>query len=528
MTCTHLNGGLQIPVFRQKRWFRHCLCCGNEQPHNDTTFPEAAGSLAATGVAAMGSRNFQAARDAFDKAAENGGDPRCHLASLLCSLGLTWCGNELHPTFTIDFPPRQRLQDTAQWQQLAQAADQLPPYVWQELDGLRTQLESILTAMREDEGHSACDVFLCYRRSTRNRHSALSLFAPLRQKGLRVFCADVTTRGKTQDQFEAVVCHALRTAEYMVIFPGDGEEPVTPWMRNEFHRATCPAEKRFICSDGHQTTPAIEGTVLSLEKITQHLCSVAAECTSARLIERAVTLLETGGSPVEALHLLERASARKSIAARLMLATLWEEGVIVPADAARAAHYRRLAGTPDAGVIQQVFTALQGIEAQRGIRHQPALIYIAADVSTAGLKHSRQLLQQLMDALMTNRHLSSAEVCLVSYDRHARLLQAPKPLDSYGAPVKLTTDNTGGSDQQAYAAKGLRFCASHCNSTDAANAGQVPMVVLLSTGANDDPAEALAAAQAVAGAVFVNQRAATLTSAGDIPGCIAEMLRCLQ
>lgn len=531
MTCTHLSGGLQVFIYQQDGWLSHCLCCGAEQAADGVPFPRQAGEAAARAVRELAQRRYAQAAAAFDEAARQGGDPRCHMAALLCGLGVSFCGDEYQPTFTLDAPPRQALEDAPHWQALATRAGELPPFAWQGLNELRTQLEAILAPLREAEGRSGCDVFLCYRRTPANVRAAMKLFRDLRQQDLRVFCADVTTRGKTQEQFEACVGHALRTAEYMVIFPGDGADALSPWMHNELQRAVCPAENRFIVSDGHTGVPGGLGTVLSLEEIRMRLSRAAADCTSDRLWARAVSALQQPDATPCALRLLERASAREDITARLMLATLLEEGTLLPADAARAAHYRRLAGSTDENARQRVFAALGEAEAARHIARRRAVIYIAADVSDAGLSASQALLKPLLAALAADRRLAMSDVCLIGYDRHARVLEPAKALDKYGLPEHaarmLHTLREGGRDQHAYAAKGLRRCAAEQLARPRSD-DLLPLVVLLSTGAGSDAPAAVPAALESVASVFPNSAHALLTGAAQIPACIAGLLEALH
>ncbi|MBQ2953265.1 MAG: hypothetical protein IJE07_06875 [Clostridia bacterium] len=529
MTCMHRKGGLQILIHQQGSWFSRCLCCHAEYPAKDVTLPVQAGETAARAAMDMDARRFARAAAAFDEALSQGGDPRCHMGALLCELGVAWCGDEYQPTFTLDAPPRQPLEDNPRWQTLAQQAPKLPAFAWQGLEDLRRELEAILGPMREDEGRSACDVFLCYRRTPANINRALKLYRDLTDKHLRVFCADFTTRGKTQEQFESLVGHALRTAEYMVILPGDGENALTPWMLNEIHRAACPEKNRYIVSDGHASLPDIRGQILSMEKITQELLSISADCRPHRLWERALSALKQESGTPEALRLLERASTRGDNAARLMLATLFEEGALLPADPARSAHYRRLAADVDEATRQRVYAALGEVEQARHIARRNAVIYIAADVSDAGLAASQALMKPLLAALQADRRLAMSEVCLVGYDRHARVLEPAKALEKYGLPGNaarmLHTLREGGRDQQAYAAKGLRLCAAEHLSR---KGDLLPLVVLLATGAQSDAPQAVEAALESVSGVFANCGHALLTGAAQIPACIAGLLSALR
>lgn len=530
MTCTHLNGGLQILIYRQGSWFSHCLCCGADQPEQDVSLSPEAGRLASLAALDMKERRFGKAAEGFARAAQEGGDPRCHMAALLCRLGVSWCGDEYQPTFHAALPPRTALEDTPEWQALSRRADELPAFAWQGLTALRKELEAILTPLRAGEGRRGCDVFLCYRRTPANVQSAIQLCQDLRRRDLRVFCADISTRGKTQEEFEAEVGHALRTAEYMVIFPGDGPDALSPWMLNELERAACPAKNRFVASDNHAELPAGLGSILSLQAIGQELASIAASCTAEQLWARGVNALKDGDAPEDALRLLERASSRKHQPSRLLLATLFEEGLLLPADALRAEHYRRLAGMPDERCRQMVFATLGEIEQARHIARRRAVIYIAVDVSDAGLAASQAMLRPLMAALQADRRLALSDVCLVGYDRHARIIEAPKAMEKFGLPENaarmLHTLREAGRDQQAFAAKGLRLCAA--DQLSRASDQLQPLAVLLSTGAGSDAPGAVEAALASVSAVFPNHAQALLASAQQIPACIAGLLAALR
>lgn len=536
MTCTHFNGGLQLSIHRQGSWFSHCLCCGAQEALEASAFPVPAGEMAARAVMDMEQRRFTQAANSFNEAARMGGDPRCHMGALLCQLGVSWCGDEYQPTFAPAAALPRQLEDMPAWQALAASAPQLSPFAWHALNEVRTQLDAILAPMHDADGRSACDVFLCYRRTPGNVRAAMKLYHALTDKALgekrlRVFCADYTTRGKTQEEFEAQVGHALRTAEYMVILPGDGADALSPWMRNELDRASCPAENRFVASDGHPSIPAGLGTVLSLEEIRVRLSCAAADCTIPRLWDRAIAAMKQEGGLSGAMRLLERASARGDAASRLMMATLLDEGLLIPADAQCAAHYRHLAASADEAARQRVFAALGEVEQALHIARRHAVIYIAADVSDTGLAASQALLKPFLAALQANRRLAGCDVCLVGYDRHARVIEPAKALEKYGLPENaarmLHTQRDGGRDQHAYAAKGLRCCASaHMSRT--AKDDALPLVALLSTGATDDAPAAIPAALASVSGVFPNASRASLTSAAQIPGCIAGLLEALH
>ncbi len=530
MTCTHLNGGLHILIHRRGAWFSHCLCCGADLPQQDVTLPVEAGQLASHAAQEMADRHFASAAQEFALAAEKGGDPRYHMAALLCELGVSWCGDEYQPTLHASLPTHTPLESTPQWQALSRQADTLFPYVWQGLNALRTDLEAILTPLRKNEGVSACDVFLCYRRTPGNVMNALQLHHDLRKMGLRVFCADVTTRGKPQPAFEAEVCHALHTAEYLVIFPGDGEDAISPWMRNELERASCPAENRFVCTDDRAGIPEGLGTALSMMEITLQLTRSVADCTADRLWERGVAALKDDAA-ADAVALLCRASAREHPAARLLLATLFDEGLLLPADPLRASHYRRLAGKADERCRRLVHTTLDAVEKALGIIRRQAVLYVAADVSDAGIGASRELLTRLLTAVQAERRLASSELCLVGYDLHARIIEAPKVLDRYGLPEsaagRLHTRSGSGCDQHAFAAKGLRLCAADYLSRPRQEECQ-PLLVLLSPGVGSDAPDAVPAALESVRSVFPNAHEALLTSVPQIPACIAALLDALR
>ena len=328
MTCSHFNGVLQLPVYRQGRWYGRCLACGEERPAEAAAWPEEAGRAAALAVQDMEKRRFGPAGESFRAAAEISGDPRCHLAAMLCSLGVSWCGDEHQPTFSGEALPRSPLDTHPCILALREKADRLSRAEMQGVEALLTQLQPILTHLHAQEGLAACDVFLCYRRTGKNVRDVLALHDYLTAKGLRVFCADETTRGKTQEEFESRVYHALRTAEHMVIFPGEGEDALTPWMRNELDRAVCRPETRFVCSDHCADVPRELGDArfLPLNRIREELVAACAENTLPRLWERAVQALASQGELPRALGLMERASAHGDLRARLLLATLYSEG----------------------------------------------------------------------------------------------------------------------------------------------------------------------------------------------------------
>lgn len=530
MTCSHFNGVLQIPVYRQGRWRLYCPVCQGEHPAESAVWPEAAGEAAALAVHHLEERRFAEAGECFRRAGQITGDPRCQLAILLCRLGLSWCGDEHQPTFAGVDLPRAPL---AKHPCILTLQQQASRFSREELQGtamLLKQLQPILDHLHRQEGLAACDVFLCYRRTPAHVKAALKLHKQLTDLGLNVFCADVTTRGLTQEEFESRVFHALRTAEYMVIFPGDGEVPVSPWMYNEIYRAACEKSSRFVCCDGHADTPVELGTVMSLQEITQRLISARSECTAPRLWERALQALSADGTLPQALRLLERGSAHGDLRARLLLATLYDEGLLLTADQARASHYRTLAKGADAPVRQAVFTALDAVEAARHIACRRPLVCIAADVSTAGLEASRALLQQLLTSLQSDRRLAGCEVALIGYDRHARIIEQPKPLSEYGLPEiaarHLHTLRDGGRDQEAYAAKGLRLCAALPQEPCAA--GLLPAAVLLTPRATSDAPAAVQAARESVRSVFANADAAVVRCADDVPDCIAGLLAALR
>lgn len=529
MTCDHLNGGLQIPVCESGGWQVCCLMCGERTPMEGTALPEAAGEAAALGFLRRSQRRFPEAAGCFQRAADLSGDPRCRYAALMCQLGVVWCGDEHQPTFYAADMPFSPLADDPGWQALENDRSRLSPYAFQAMADQLTRLEEILHCLRSRMGRSAADVFLCYRRTRANVIRALELYRDLKKQGLRVFCADVTTRGKTQEQFEAEVYHALRTAEYLVLLPGDGEDALSPWLLNELERAACPKENRFICTDGHPKLPDVSGEALSLNEIRMVLSRAAADCTPERLWSRAVSALEKGDGAA-ARPLLLRACAADHQPARLMLATLHEEGFLLPQSAAAAAHFRALAANPADDCRQQVYAALEGVELALGMPRRRAVLYIAADVSDAGLSVSRALLRPLLSSLRAERRLAGADVCLVGYDRHALILEEPKALAKYGLPESaaalLHTSREQGRDQSAYAAKGLRCAADHLLRHPAE--GQLPLIVLLRSGAASDAPHAVPAALAAISNHFRNAESAVVASPTQIPGCINGLLEALS
>ena len=528
MACDHLNGGLHLFIREQGAWQRRCLMCGVSAPASAPDFPEAAGDAAALGFLRHEQRRFDEAAAAFKEAFALCGDPRCLYAALLCRLGVVFCGDEQQPTFYAASMSWQRLAEMPAWREIELSRERLSPYAFRAMAAQANQLEEMLQCIRSREGLSACDVFLCYRRSRENIHRALALYRELKKQGLRVFCADVTTRGKTQEQFEAEVYHALHTAEYLVLLPGEGADALTPWLQNELERSICPKENRFLCSDGRQALPAGLGQAMPMEEIERRLSRVAGQTGPEELFARGVSALENDAD--NAFPLLRRAGAAGSAKARLLLAQLYEEGFLIPQSDAAAAHYRRLAGKTDLESCLQVYETLNCVEQLRGISRQQALIYVAADVSDAGLALSRAMLRQLFGRLGDDRRLAGAQVCLVGYDRHARVLEQPRALSWYGAPElavqRLCAGSGTGQDHSAYAAKGVRCAADHLLHHPQ-QAGCKPLLVLLKVSSGDAPGAVAAALQCAQG-VFCNAQDAVIDSPAQIPGCMAALLRALD
>ncbi len=226
---------------------------------------------------------------------------------------------------------------------------------------------------------------------------------------------------------------------------------------------------------------------------------------------------------------MQRASAHGDQEARLLLATLWAEGALLPADAAREAHYRRLAAAPDEACRQRVIAALDAAEDALHIARRRALVYVAADVSDAGLAASRALLLPLLSAMQADRRLASAEVALVGYDRHARLIAPPQSLASYGAAEnavrQLHTLSEGSRNRSAFAAKGLRLCADQLLSTPAD--GRATAIVLLSAAASSDGPCAVGASWAAIAGALPGAFTCTLHSPAQLADCSAGLLRAI-
>lgn len=524
MPCAHHSGGLQLHIYERRAWRLRCLCCGMAEDAPDPGFPAKAGEAAFHGFLCHEQRRFEEATRAFEQAFEISSDVRYRFAALLCSYGITWCGGELQPTFGAYPLPAGTPADSEQWHFITENASSIGTETFHGLQQTLNQLEEIIRFIRANEGRAACDVLLCYRRTPAALQAALSLYSDLTAAGMRVFCADVTTRGKRQEQFESEVYHALKTCEYLVLFPGGETDALTPWLCNELERAIAPRERRFVCtSEGiHASAEAAsQGTCMPLEDIRAQLLKQAENCTAAHLMEHAAEALKHLNS--DAIPLLRRASAHGSAAARLMLAEMYCEGLLLPADAALSASCRELAGDITDRSRRTVYDAVAALEKALNIQRRDALIYLIADVSDTGFVSSRAMTHSLVEALNADRRLSGAELCLIGYDRHARVLSEPKLLSKYGPPDQaarvLHTAPEAGCDRFAYAAKGLRCAADHLRCSGCA--GRTPFAILLSSGAADDQETAVTAALASLDPLFA--RIEILHSAAEIPGCIAAL-----
>lgn len=525
MFCEHRNSGLQLLTYEQDAWHSRCLLCGGitraDAPGND---PQA-GQAAARGFLLYAQHRFAQAADCFHQAFDLSGDARYAAASLVCRYGVTWCGDELQPTFGAYPLPAGGLRDTGEWRAIESAA--LPGNAaYAGLIERVTQLEEILTCICRQEGVSACDVFLCYRRTSANVQCALRLYRELTQAGLRVFCADVTTRGKTQEQFEAEVYHALHTAEYLVLLPG--QDGLTPWLRNELDRAACDQAHRFILNTGCDGGKL--GEYLPLDDIRNRLLTSAEDCRPDCLYTRALSALRERKAAAAAA-LLQRAAAKGHTAAQLLMSELCREGLVLPADPLRADAYLRLAREPSEGCRRQVSEDLLALESALGITRRQALIYLVADVSDTGLLASRTLARTLIAALNADRHLAGSELCLIGYDRHARVLAEPRSLAKYGsaadAATALRTCPQAGDDRAAYAAKGLRCALSHLSRYEGA-AGREPFLVLLRPCATNDPDTSLEAARRLIQEAARPDALAELLSADQLDDCLSRLRALIQ
>lgn len=525
MPCEHKNGGLQLFTYEQGAWHSRCLCCGDDRACDDPGYPAQAGTAACTGFLRYGQRRFSEAADCFRQASEISGDARYHFAALMCRYGVTWCGDELHPTFGAYPLPAPSMQETPEWQAVEQAAGQLGSAVYLSMSERLAQLEEIVSCIRAQEGLSACDVFLCYRRTSANLQAALRLYRDLTARGLRVFCADVTTRGKTQEQFEAEVYHALNTAEYLVLLPGEGEDALTPWLRNELARAAAAGEKRLVCAEGGLSEKL--GEHLPMDEIRNRLIASAADAAPERLYRRAIAAF-TAGETQTAAALLQRAAVKKHTAARLLAAELCSEGLVLPADPGMAATFRRLAGTPSDDCRQQVNNDFIALETAMNITHRQALVYLVADVSDAGFTSSQLLAKSLIAALNAERHLAGSSLCIVGYDRHARVLGDTRELVRYGTPeaAARTLRTADGCSRTAYAAKGLRCAADHLQQHGAQ--GREPAVILLRPCFTADQDSSLEAAWLTTAALIAPDAAAELRSADQIEDCIRRLRALVQ
>lgn len=524
MPCPHHSGGLQLYIYERRAWRLRCLRCSVVEDTPAPAFPAAAGEAAFRGFLCLEQRHFGEAARAFELAANVSGDVRYCFAALLCHYGISWCGNELQPTFGAYPLPSGLLSNSPQWLAVTEKASDIGAEAFREIQQTLNQLEEILGYIRSNEGRAACDVFLCYRRTPSTLQSALNLYNDLTAAGLRVFCADVTTRGKRQSQFESEVYHALKTCEYLVLFPGGGTDQLTPWLRNELERAIAPRERRFVCTSGSGQVPeeaAGQGVSMSLEEILLLLQKQAENCSAPRLMERALDAAKARSN--DTASLLRRASAHGSAAARLMLAEMYCEGLLLPTDTTLSAACKELAGDVTDRSRRIVYDAVAQLEKSLNVQRQNSLLYLIADVSDAGFVSSQALVRALMEALNADRRLADAEVCLIGYDRHARVLCQPKLLSKYGLPDQaartLHTAPEEGCDRFSYAAKGLRCAADHLRRNG--SAGRIPFAILLNPYPSDDREAAISAAIAALQPLF--RGVECISSIGQIPGCIAAL-----
>lgn len=519
MPCAHGSGGLQLFTYEQGVWHVRCLCCGEDHPSEAPGFPVQAGQAACTAFLRHAQRRFADAAASFRQAAEISGDARFLFAALLCRYGVTWCGDEYQPTFGVFPLPVGSMRASAECQAVEQAAEQLGSAVALGMSGVLAQLEEILACIRRQEGLSGCDVFLCYRRTSATVRSALHLYRDLTDSGLRVFCADVTTRGKTQEQFEGEVYHALNTAEYLVLLPGEGTDALTPWLRNELARAAALPGNRLICTrDGlHERL----GEHLPPEEIRSRLLAAAPESAPDRLYERALLALRSGAAQQSAA-LLHRASAKGCLSARLLAAELYGEGLVLPVDPERSQAFRQLAGEPSERCRQQVNDDLTALEEALGVARRKLRLCLVADVSSAGFAASRLLARGLIAALNADRRLARAELCIVGYDLHARVLEEPKPLVQYGLPEAAARSLRTEDGDAAYAAKGLH-CAAELLYRHANGSEGEPAVILLRPCLTADADSALLAAQLMLESVARPEAVLELCSADQIEDRIARL-----
>lgn len=527
MACEHQNGVLQLFTYEQDHWQRRCLCCGSEESANDPGYSTAAGIKAAHALRRRDAHRFTEAAELLREAFELSGDTRFLFAALLCRLGVIWCGDEYQPTFFAHTLPSAPLTLSAEWQTI-ENADALPEADAQAMRSALALLEEILSWLRRNEGKRGCDVFICYRRTDAAVHHALRLYRDLTDEGLNVFCADVTTAGKTQEQFESEVWFALRTAEHLVLIPGQGGDAMSPWLHNELARAACDITHRMVCTEDCTAVPAEiarEGECLSMDAVRTRLIRSASNCTPGKLWTRAIAALHIPGQTLAAEALLRRASAKGNHPARLLLAALYEEGLALPQDAPRAALYRQLAGSASEEERRQVNAILQDIEQACGSKHRQALIYLVADVSDTGVKASRALMGPLISALHADRRLAGAQLCIVGYDRHAQVLEEPMELSKYGlaerAVMALRTSREAGRDRAAYAGKGLRCAANHCCQQHTGD--QVPLLVLLRPCLTNDAEASVPAAMTMLKKVFPNASSAEIRSIDQLPACLAAL-----
>ncbi len=83
------------------------------------------------------------------------------------------------------------------------------------------------------------DVFLCTKvsgGSTQESHETLKLYEALKKEGIRPFYSEVDAKGRTGEDYEALILYALMQSESMIVVCFHEGYLDTPWVKNEYTR----------------------------------------------------------------------------------------------------------------------------------------------------------------------------------------------------------------------------------------------------------------------------------------------------